>query len=586
MLRLHGSIQKDQSLRSFIGAGAIMAVAIAARAAIDPALPGTPPFITLYPAVIIAGLFCGPLAAAASGVAGLIAAIYLWIPPRLAFGPMSPTGTTSIALFTTASIVVLWATSTLRKQLDGAEIARQALELGLGAGGVGTWEINLKTRQITASPAAYALHNISETANHTTLEDWLRHIHPDDLVLARAALQDPVANGSTAAYTYRISNGAGAQKWISARGSVIISGGERRLLCALVDISEQLRVQDELRRERERLRLALQAGALAVWDLDPQSGALQIDTSYAAAMGFNFGSETLTREQVGQRIHPEDLAYVAAEHDALIASGRDYRIEYRIITEDGETRWLVSQGILVKGDMPSDPGRMVGIIQDISAPKQREAELRNLAAARELLIREADHRIKNSLQMVISLLTMQLRSLGDSAAGDALRGAIARVGAIAASHLALQGSEDLRRIDLCVTLQELCAHFADLHPGITIAFHASEPLILDADRAIPLALSVSEILTNALRHAFAGRDSGAVTVEAMTEASVLAVRVTDNGIGLQAKTTGKGLGSRIIRAFTAQISASMQVETTPQTGTAVTLRLPIVPTDPTWRAAS
>jgi two-component sensor histidine kinase len=181
---------------------------------------------------------------------------------------------------------------------------------------------------------------------------------------------------------------------------------------------------------------------------------------------------------------------------------------------------------------------------------------------------------------------MQLRSLGDSAAGDALRGAIARVGAIAASHLALQGSEDLRRIDLCVTLQELCAHFADLHPGITIAFHASEPLILDADRAIPLALSVSEILTNALRHAFAGRDSGAVTVEAMTEASVLAVRVTDNGIGLQAKTTGKGLGSRIIRAFTAQISASMQVETTPQTGTAVTLRLPIVPTDPTWRAAS
>ncbi len=86
MLRLQHVISKDLSLRSFIIAGAIMAVAVAARAAIDFVLPNTPPFITLYPAVALAGLLCGPFAASITGLMGLLAAIFVWIPPRMSFG--------------------------------------------------------------------------------------------------------------------------------------------------------------------------------------------------------------------------------------------------------------------------------------------------------------------------------------------------------------------------------------------------------------------------------------------------------------------------------------------------------------------
>jgi two-component sensor histidine kinase/PAS domain-containing protein len=577
---------KDLSLRSFLIAGALMVAAVVARALLNLALPATPPFITLYPAVAIAGLLYGTLPAAVAGLLGIVAAMYLWIPPRMSFGTPNLTDCVALGLFVFTSSIVLWAAATLRAKLDAANFARHAIDLGLAAGGVGTWEINLRSRRITASAAAYDLHRVPHTIRQTTAEDWLRGVHPDDLEKARATLQAAVAGGTLASYSYRIFGTQDGPRWISARGRVVVTGGERRLLCALVDITDQIRVQDELRRERERVRLALEAGSLAVWDFDPETGEATVDARYATTMGFDPDQRTLTRAQIGARMHPEDRPRVAAEHEALVARGGDYHIEYRVITPTGDIRWLVSQGIMIRGDHASDPGRMVGIIQDITEPKRREHALREVAAARELLVREADHRIKNSLQLVVSLLTVQLRGVEDPGAADALRGAISRVGAIAASHLALQGSENLKDIDLAVTLREICAHFAQLHPAVAIVCRPDAVLMLDADRAIPLGLAVSEVLTNALRHAFRDRDAGTVVVEALTERSQLIVRVSDDGVGMQSQPGVTGLGSRILRSLVAQLAATIQVDSTPHAGTIVTLRLPLLDEQPAQRATA
>jgi two-component sensor histidine kinase/PAS domain-containing protein len=567
---------------------------VAAREALDRVLPATPPFITLYPAVALAGVLCGPVAAGVSGLLGLIAAIYLWIPPRLSLALPNPTDGVSIILFVIASMIVLAAAALLRSRLKAATVAKDALDLGLAAGGVGTWELNLRTRRIDASSTAHALHGLAADGRETMAEDWLRGVHPADVETARAALGQAVAEGTTAAYSYRIFGPGDGPRWISARGKVVSAGGDRRLLCALVDITEQVRVQEDLARERERLRLALAAGELAVWDYDPATREATIDTQYAVTMGFDATAGTVSRAQIGALIHPEDRPRVAAEHEAQMARGGAYHIEYRIVPPSGGIRWLASQGILMPGDEAAAPRRMIGIIQDITERKRRETSLRELAAARELLVREADHRIKNSLQLVISLLNVQLRGITDPAAVEALRGAATRVGAIAASHLALQGSADLTTIDLAVSLQDLCAHFAALHPTVKIVCHAAvcqaaecqgRALLLDADRAIPLGLVVSEVLTNALRHAFRGRETGTVVVNAMIEQAQLMVRISDDGVGMAPAMRRSGLGSRIINALAAQLAATIQVESPLEGGTVVTLRLPLAPADPPQRAA-
>jgi PAS domain S-box-containing protein len=574
MLSLRHPSPKDLSARSFFIAMGIMAAALLVRAALDMVLPDIPPLITIYPAVALGGLLCGPWAGGVAGVMGVLGAALLWMPPRLTLAVHGVSDQVSIGLFILSSAIVLLAAAELRAQLDAAGVARSAVELGLEAGGVGTWEFNLRTRRISASSAARRLHGVPESKRRTTVEDWLRGIHDEDVEAARAALRAAVSDGSLAAYSYRIFGVRDGPRWIAARGRVVSRGGERRLLCALVDVSEQMRVQDELRRERERLRLALAAGSLAVWDYDSGSQEVTVDARYAATLGFAPRAATLTLAQIGARIHPEDQQRVAAEHAAMVARGDDYRIEYRVVTDEGDVRWVISQGIRIDGGELGDRGRMVGIIQDISERKRREGELHALAAVRELLVREADHRIKNSLQLVVSLLSDQQRGLTDPAAVAALRGAIARVGAIAASHLALQGSEDLRQVDLAVSLRELCRHLGQLQPGIGIVCRAGEGLMLDADRAIPLGLAVSEVVTNALRHAFSDRSSGTVIVEAVAERGVLVVRVSDDGVGIAA-TAESGLGSSLIRSLAAGLGAAMQVQSTPGAGTVVTLRLPL-----------
>jgi two-component sensor histidine kinase len=326
--------------------------------------------------------------------------------------------------------------------------------------------------------------------------------------------------------------------------------------------------------------LALEAGALAVWDYRPDIDEATVDARYAVTLGFEPGIKVLSRAMVGQVIHPEDLSRVAAEHEAALASGGDYRIEYRAFDPSGGFRWVVSKGLLIKRAGSSEPDRLVGVIQDITEQKQREANLREIALTRELLVREADHRIKNSLQMVISLMMLSMRGLEAGSPGEqALRGAITRVEAIAASHLALQGSQDLKTVNLAVTLRELCAHFAELHPNREIDCHVVGSPILSADRAIPLGLVISELITNALRHAFKGREGGSVRVRARQDGEDLVITVIDDGVGMATQAARTGLGSRIIRTLTAQIKAGLEIGATPGGGATVTLRLALSDAD-------
>jgi hypothetical protein len=198
MLRLQQVMTKDVSLRSFLVAGTITVVAVAAREVLDVPLPGTSPFITLYPAVAIAGLLCGFWAGAASAILSAFAAFFLWMQPRLSFAAPSMTDGVTIGLFALSSLAVLWIAAELRAQLAAATLAREAFDLGLAAGGVGTWEMDLRSKRINASAGAFDLHGLRATQGGTTAEDWLRGI-PPEVWRSRAARPPPIPIGCWAA---------------------------------------------------------------------------------------------------------------------------------------------------------------------------------------------------------------------------------------------------------------------------------------------------------------------------------------------------------------------------------------------------
>ena len=204
---------------------------------------------------------------------------------------------------------------------------------------------------------------------------------------------------------------------------------------------------------------------------------------------------------------------------------------------------------------------------------RRQQELQAALEAHDLLAREADHRIKNSLQLIASLLTLQRSRLSDTQASAALDDAISRVQAVAAIHRVMNESADLRTVACGRMLEDLCQHFSQLGSGIEVRARV-EVLPLDAERAIPLGLIVSELLTNVMRHAYPEGGPGAVEVTAGRDGEQIRIVVADQGAGFEPGADEQpSLGSMIVRALARQIGAELEVASQPTRGTTVTLLL-------------
>jgi two-component sensor histidine kinase len=182
---------------------------------------------------------------------------------------------------------------------------------------------------------------------------------------------------------------------------------------------------------------------------------------------------------------------------------------------------------------------------------------------KDLLIREVDHRIKNSLQIVSSLLHMHANAAG--AAAGQFHDAAARVAAIAAVHQQLHKSDDVGAValdrylvDLC---QEITAASSSSDQAWTIAVDA-DPLVISTDLAVPLGLIVNELVTNAIQHSRPASRGGRVQIALKTAPDSFSIRVSDEGNGppLHADTQTDGIGSRMVEAFVRQIEATITKE--------------------------
>jgi two-component sensor histidine kinase len=207
--------------------------------------------------------------------------------------------------------------------------------------------------------------------------------------------------------------------------------------------------------------------------------------------------------------------------------------------------------------------------------REREEALRQALDARDVLMREADHRIKNSLLLTSSLLRLQIAQTGDTNLKDALLSAVARVEAIGGAHRALQHSPDLKLMDIDMLLEELCGRLGSLNPAVIVRCAARVGLLLDADKAISLGLIANELLTNALRHAFPPGTHGVVTLTSVADDGLLRMTIADGGTGLAVSPRRPGLGTDVVVGLAKQIGAALSTQSEPGQGTTVSVSMPL-----------
>ncbi len=183
------------------------------------------------------------------------------------------------------------------------------------------------------------------------------------------------------------------------------------------------------------------------------------------------------------------------------------------------------------------------------------AEAKKTAAARETMLKELNHRVKNSLQMIRSLVRLQKHRDG----GPDLDEINARVLAIATIHDLLYRSADSFQIDLATLLTSLCASEALVPPESNVELTCdTSPLTVEADIATPLALCAVELVTNAMKHAF-GPEGGTIRVVLDRNDGEGVLIIADNGKGMP-ELPGRNSGLRVVDALVAQMRGTLSIE--------------------------
>jgi two-component sensor histidine kinase len=216
--------------------------------------------------------------------------------------------------------------------------------------------------------------------------------------------------------------------------------------------------------------------------------------------------------------------------------------------------------------------------------RESRDRLERLAAQQAVLLREVNHRVANSLQLISAMIALQARRLDDGQARDLLRRAAERVDAVALIHRRLYTSNDVEFVEMDQYLEGLVAEFRralETDTGHNRIELRTEPVRVETDKAVSIGLIVNELVTNALKYAYVGREPGPVRIWLQHSGAALRLGVEDDGVGYPTTTggarkpaRGTGVGGMIVAAMADTLKATITHDPT-STGTRFILEVPV-----------
>lgn len=196
----------------------------------------------------------------------------------------------------------------------------------------------------------------------------------------------------------------------------------------------------------------------------------------------------------------------------------------------------------------------------------RTAELKSALVEKNILLREVHHRVKNNLSMMVALV----RIIGRKAPADSqsyFRDIAARISAVGRIYSQIHARGDLSGFDAAAYLREVCGEIVAAFGSERFALRTEiAPIDIDIDTALPLGLIVSELITNALKHAFKGQDKGEILVRLRQEDGIGVLTVRDNGRGLPETARPSAAGLGLVEMLTRQIDGTLRQKTRPEGG--------------------
>jgi PAS domain S-box-containing protein len=476
---------------------------------------------------------------------------------------------------------------------------------------IGCWLWDLRTDEVIWNDNHFRLLGYQIGKAEVDYQMWRDRVHPEDVGQVEALQSHALANHTDYTAEYRVIHPDGNLHWMMSRGRGVYdaSGQARQMVGVIIDISDRKwaevalqrlnqelesrveertaqleavnqqlqnkiiaheQAEDALRRSEERLRLALEAAHMGVWEVNLTTGEQIWSTESEQLFGFAPGTFDGTQAAFLSRLHPEDQDRLADMIEQATQTGH-FETEYRVVHPDKSLHWIAARGKVFL-DEAGNPTRMSGVDLDISDRKQAENQIRSALNEKEVLLKEIHHRVKNNLQIISSLLRMQARQAEQQTA-TLFQEAQNRVRSMALIHEQLYQSPDLSHINfgryVRVLVNQLFQCYGVGQNTVALTIEAEE-LPLSLNTAIPCGLIVNELVSNALKYAFPNDRHGSITIQLeviqpdQNHSSIATgiLTVTDDGIGIPPEVdwqTSSSLGLRIVRNLITQLNGNLTI---------------------------
>lgn len=397
-------------------------------------------------------------------------------------------------------------------------------------------------------------------------------IHPDDSRGFEDKLKDAEASGvHVLEEVYRLRRKDGVYRWFIGRSILIRDADNRiaRLYGTATDIDDLKKAEKAVKENLEMLAMAERIGKIGSWKQAFPWNNIVLSDGVRRILNIT-NNEAISFEKILTYIHPDDMARLQAKIQDILEKGTPFSQEYRLRFPDGSIKYIFGNAEATC-DRSGKPFLIHGSLQDITGQKLAEEQIRRLLEEKELILREVHHRIKNNMYTIMSLLSLQANMTKEPAVVNALMDASNRMKSMGVLYDKLYRTEGIHELSLREYLPALVDEIIANFPGRHIV-HVEKQIddfMLPVKILSPIGIIVNELITNAMKHAFAGRNEGTLTITAAKKDNRVTISIRDNGTGLPESVDierSGGFGLQLTGLLAKQLQGTMRIERDGGTG--------------------
>jgi len=429
---------------------------------------------------------------------------------------------------------------------------------------LGDWSFDFSTGTFSWSREVYGIFDLDPENGAPSVTEIANRVHPEDRERLLAITLQIMAGELPESVYARILRPTGGIRYLQARAQCHLdsTGKAQRITGTVIDVTEKIELHDALRASDARFALFMDNSPALTFIKNSEGRMVYMNR---VCMEW-WGLDPASSGKMDFELWPPDITTRRHEMDRLVLENNISDSLTEVIPlPGGGTRSLLTHKFPLR--IPGKETLIGGVSIDISVQKDAEAIALQALAERDVLLREVHHRVKNNLQVICSLLSMQASVTSDPRTVAALRVSQDRVQSMAMIHELLYGSKMAKDLDFCEYANRLIAELFmsyGINPSRVQAKVNVASIRLGADLAILCGLVMNELISNALKYAFPGQQDGEIVVSlAPCRQNKLCMSVADNGIGLPDNfciDAMPSLGLKVVQILVKQMDGTLDAQ--------------------------